>query len=170
MLPPRPDSDSIRERETARGRRPADIWVPQWRESGPAAWDFAVTSGLRAGEIHASALDGGRSTEAYEDVKRQYLDTAAQCSQQGLQFVPMVVEAHGGGWGPAAVSVWNALAKEYACATGIEKSVACNEIAQRLSTTLQRESARAILRRLTPAVEDHERCNAAAWMADDVEA
>ena len=53
-----------------------------------------MTSGLRADELHASALDGSHSTEAYEDVKRLYLDTAAQCSSQGLQFIPLVVEAH----------------------------------------------------------------------------
>ena len=97
LLPPRPDADSIREGLTTRGRRPADIWLPQWLENGPAAWDFAVASGLRADEIHASAVGAGHCTVAYEEVKRQYLDTASQCAQQGLQFVLMVVEAHGGG-------------------------------------------------------------------------
>ena len=108
LLPPRPDADSIREGLTTRGRRPADIWLPQWLENGPAAWDFAVTSGIRADEIHVSAVGAGHCTVAYEEVKRQYLDTASQCAQQGLQFVPMVVEAHGGGWGPSAAAVWKA--------------------------------------------------------------
>ena len=169
LLPPRPDADTIRERTTTRGRRPADIWLPGWMEDGPAALDFAVTSGLRADVLHASALDGGHSTEAYEDVKRLYLDTAAQCSAQGLQFVPLVVEAHGGGWGPSAVTLWKKLAKEYASASGIHNSVACSEIAQRLSTTLQRECARAISRRLSSDVVEEESCNAAAWMAEDFE-
>ena len=136
-------------------------------ENGPAAWDVAVTSGLRTEELHASALDAGRCTQAYEDVKRQYLDTASQCSEAGLQFIPMVVEAHGGGWGPSAVAVWKRLAKEYANATGIHNSLACSEIAQRLSTTLQRECARAISRRLSPDMGEPEACNAAAWLAEE---
>lgn len=53
LLPPRPDSASIRERGAARGRRLADILVPRCIECGPAAWEFAVTSGLGADELHA---------------------------------------------------------------------------------------------------------------------
>ena len=106
---------------------------------------------------------------AYEEVKRRYLDTASQCAQQGLQFVPMVVEAHGGGWGPSAAAVWKHLAKESASASGVEISLACSELAQRLSTTLQRESARAILRRLTSDSGEQQGCNSAAWRCDDAE-
>ena len=82
----------------------------------------------------------------------------------------MVAEAHGGGWGPSAAAAWKHLAKEYANASGIQISAASSEIAQRLSTILQRESARAILRMLTPNVGEQRSCNAEAWLPEDIEA
>ena len=82
-------------------------------ENGAAPWGFAVTSRLRTESLHASALNDGQCAETYEDVKRQQLDPASQCVQQRLQFIPLVVGAHGGGWGPSAMIIWKQLAKEY---------------------------------------------------------
>ena len=169
LLPPRLDADAIREKTGSRGRRPADIWVPQWRESGPAALDFAVTSGLRADALHTTAVDARSCVTDYENVKRQYLQTEAQCASQGLQFVPMVIEAHGGSWGPVAKDAWKWIAKQYASTTGISDSLATSEIAQRISTALHRETARAILRRLAPLEEEKANCSSAAWLPDSME-
>jgi len=119
LLPPRLDVDTIRETLGSRGRRPADIWVPEFRGNGSAALDFAVTSGLRTDALQASALDARQCVGNYESAKRLYLDTAAQCTEQGIQFIPMVVEGHGGSWGPAAKDTWKPLAKEYANCNGI---------------------------------------------------
>ena len=107
-----------------------------------AALDFAVTSGLRADEIHASAVDPGQSLKNYEDQKRQYLNTETQCAEQALQFIPMVVEAHGGSWGSAARAAWKGIATDFGSCTSVSMPFACNELAQRLSTALQRENAR----------------------------
>ena len=46
-----------------------------------------------------------------------------------------------------AWSVWHFMAKSWAAASGREMSSVSAELAQRLSTTLQRENARAVLRR-----------------------
>ena len=78
--------------------------------------------------------------------------------------MPMVVEAHSGCWGQTAKQVRKLLAESAAQCRGITKSAASLELAQRISTTLHRENARAILRRLpvlgsTTAVS----ANAAAW-------
>ena len=38
----------------------------------------------------------------YETKKRQHLNAETLCKQQGVAFLPFVVEAHGGGFGPVA--------------------------------------------------------------------
>mgnify|MGYP001271299192 CR=1 FL=1 len=78
----------------------------------------------------------------------------------------MVVDAHGGGWGPAAKEAFKTIAREHANQTGTSVSMATSELAQRISITLERENARAILRRLTPVGPLDPGCNAAAWIDD----
>ena len=64
----------------------------------------------------------------------------------------MVVEAHGGGWGKEARRALAVLAKRAADATGDDPSQVAAEHAQRLSHLLQKENARAVLRRLQAPV------------------
>ena len=130
------------------GRRPADVYLPAWGVHGPAAFDLAVTSGLRSSVVAASAADGGRAATAYEERKRRHLNTEQLCRGQGLQFVPLVVEACGGGWGPTAVQVWRRLGAIHAARVGLTPGEGAEQLRQVLSVTLQRENARAVLRRL----------------------
>ena len=130
-------------------RRPTDVYLPRWRRGAPAALDFAVTSGLRSDVINRSALDGSSSTKAYEDFKRSHLNTATACQEEGITFIPMICEADGGGWGPAAHKVWSELAKNKALASGDEDSVIVSRLLQSLGLILHKENARAILRRKT---------------------
>eukprot|EP00666_Eupelagonemidae_sp_cell4sb_P017889 gene17889-biopygen41696 len=102
----------------AEGRRPADIFLPRWRLGNPAALDFAVTSGLRVGYLTESAADGGAATRSYESHKRSFLDTAAHCKEEGIDFIPMVAEATGGSWGEDARSTLRELSKSAARLTG----------------------------------------------------
>jgi len=154
LLRPRPhlggvEEDGVR-REGAQGpegRRPADVYVPRWRSGAPAALDFAVTSGLRTDMLATTVLDAGAATARYEDLKNSFLDTKAHCQSEGITFIPMVVEANGGGWGADATRVWNELAKRTALATGESRSTAASQIQQRMSLILHRENARAVLRR-----------------------
>eukprot|EP00660_Eupelagonema_oceanica_P019577 gene19577-biopygen5141 len=85
--------------------RPADVFLPSFRRGTPAALDFAVTSGLKSGALFSSAADGASAAAEYEARKRAHLDTAAHCKDEGILFIPMVMEACGGAWGPAARSV-----------------------------------------------------------------
>ena len=78
-------------------RRPADVFLLRWRLGPPAAWDFAVTSGLRLESIADSVRDPDAALTKYEDYKCSYQDTKSQCQSQGLTFLPMVMEAVGGG-------------------------------------------------------------------------
>ena len=85
-----------------------------------------------------------------ERSKQSHLDTANICWAAGFVFQPLILEAHGGGWSSALrhATEWISSA---ASAQGIEKkSVLSLKIAQRISCSLQRENARAILRRTVP--------------------
>ena len=151
LLPARPHDHGCCEAggsAAIQGRRPADVWVPLWGLHGPAAFDLAVTSGLRSGAVAASASDGSHACVAYEAKKRAHQDTAHQCSEQGLQFVPLVAEACGGGWGPTAISTWRSLGALLSARTGESKGIVTDQLLQAFSVTLQRENARAVLRRV----------------------
>ena len=77
------------------------------------------------------------------------------CQNQGLSFVPMIVEAVGGGWGKEARKVWSELAKSSAAAAGELSSTQSSVVAllRCLATTLHRENARAALRRFGHGVQ-----------------
>ena len=128
-------------------RRPADVYLPKWRRGTPAALDFAVTCGLRSDFVQRSAEDGSALVKAYEDFKRTHLNTEIICREEGISFIPVVCEADGGGWGPAAHRVWSELAKYKSIMTGEQVSIIVGRLLQSLSLVLHRENARAILRR-----------------------
>ena len=72
-----------------------------------------------------------------------------------MQFTPVVFEAHAGGWGLATRHVIGAIAKQEVTGKWYREGVSL-VIAQRVSMSLQRESARAVLRRLAPPEDKHE--------------
>ena len=82
--------------------------------------------------------------------KCAFQGTAASVAERGATFVPLVLEACGRGWSQAfrAVVAWIAPESRTALglATGLPRDT-CLRIAQRISCTLHRENARAILRR-----------------------
>ena len=89
----------------------------------------------------------------YEDSKRSFqppgadLPTGEACVLAGFDFVPMVMEAHGGGWGAGAREVIGAVARCVAAARNIAPAAASLDIAQHISVALHRENARAVLKR-----------------------
>ena len=153
LLPPRPCEAGAPEDggRGAGGRRPADVWVGSWGAHGPAAFDLAVTSGLQQGNLRIVTNDGSKPVEDYEARKRTYQNTQAVCSASGFQFIPLVVEACGGGWAPAAVKAWKDLALALSTSSGDGASQEAERLYQALGITLHRENARAVLRRATPA-------------------
>ena len=156
LLPPRSEQDGLSEDGVrhGNGRRPADVYVPLWGVHGPAAFDLAVTAGLRPGNLHGIASKGADHVVLdYEAHKRGHLQTQDQCTAQGLQFIPLVVECRGG-WGPAASKAWQALAAAIAAQAGEAVSVEANRLYETLAVTLQRENARTVLRRLPASGPD----------------
>ena len=149
-----PEIDQARQ---PRGRRPADVFLPRGTSGRPMALDFACTSGMRSDWLRAAREDPKAVITHYENFKRDYRtpgdteSTDEQRQAQGFQFVPMVIEAHGGGWGKGALQVLDAIAKSVEAAYPNEAEPATLRIAQRLSISLQKENARAILRRLADA-------------------
>ena len=95
------------------------------------------------------AADASRPAEDYEARKRTHLQTQLLCASEGLQFVPLVVEASGG-WAPIARRTWKELGQLLAAKTGESEAVETEQLMQSLAVSLQRENARAILRRLGP--------------------
>ena len=91
---------------------------------------------------------------SYEELKRNFTPpgetetTEKLCSHHGFRFVPMVVESHSGSWGKEARQMFATIAKHAAitCTETCEPSSLT--LVQRLSVTLHRENARAIVRRM----------------------
>ena len=76
--------------------------------------------------------------------------TDHECKQAGFKFTPMILESHGGGWSPLARGVLDKIAKSQSAAWNEGQEPSSLRIAQRISCSLQRENARAVLRRLAP--------------------
>ena len=93
--------------------------------------------------LHDFKINVGMLIKDVED----YLDTKASCQAEGFSFVPMLVEATGGGWGSQALRVWSFLANSTATATGEDRASAKLHLMQNLSLVLHRENARALVRR-----------------------
>ncbi|CAK9057677.1 unnamed protein product [Durusdinium trenchii] len=131
---PRPEDGGASEdgARATNGRRPADVWVGNCGLLGPAAFDLAVTSGLRSGHLPSTVADGRRAVSDYE----------------GLQFLPLVAEACSGGWGPTALKTWKELSVALAARNNEAASVEHDRLLQSLAVALQRENARAALRRI----------------------
>ena len=148
LLPARPTSDGAPERPLLNGRRPADVWLPRGASGRPEALDFAVSSGMRSDLFRLSAVDPGLAFVQYERYKRNYDNTEQSCSAAGFRFVPIIFEAHGGGWSPTARGLVDWVARQLAARTQEEPGSTSLRIAQRISCALQKENARAILARV----------------------
>ena len=105
LLPPRPDDPT-----GSNLRRPADVYLPTWAHGAPAALDLAVVSPQRQDVMAQAAGAAGVAASLYEAHKRAYLNTEAECAEQGVTFVPLVAETTGG-WGPEGLKTLRLLAK-----------------------------------------------------------
>ena len=151
LLPGRPHEDGLPVESSL--RRPADIWIPRGQHSKGEAWDFACTSAMRADYLQSIPDDPLQVFEKYEDFKRNFKDTEAECERQGFRFNPLIVDSHSGAWSPFARIGWDWLAKSQSSAWNEAGEITSIRIAQRLSFALHRENARAILRRAPPIDE-----------------
>ena len=152
LLPQRPSEDGLL--GTSGARRPADVWLPRGEDGRGEALDFACTSALRADLMEHVASSPSVVFDAYENFKRTHNDTARCCEAQGFSFTPMILEAHGGGWSLSARRVLTRVAKGIAAVWREGDEVASLRIAQRISVSLHRENARAVLKRVARALPE----------------
>ena len=74
--------------------RPGDIFLPVWSAGQPAALDVTVTSPLQSSLILNASEKSGFALSAAED--RKYEQYAQNCSEVGIQFIPLAFETFGG--------------------------------------------------------------------------
>ena len=116
--------------------------------------------------IPALQLQGPAIWGAYEEFKREYMETQARCKDQGSGFLPFVLEAHGGGVGPTARRVCARLAKGAAAKDNTEVEEQATSLLRRISIAVHRENARAVLKRLPGLPEHAPGPNPEAWGED----
>ena len=161
LLPPRAEWEGLKPSSGA--RRPADVWIPSQRSGTGEALDLACCSGLRADLLQHTSQDASMVFSFYEDVKKSYLDTDQQCRDNGFKFTPLVFETHGGGWSTALRNLLHSWNKRQSSAWRASTDSTSLRTAQRISCSLQRENARAVLRRLVPLMG---RGPEPGWIAD----
>ena len=69
------------------------------------------------------------------------------CRAQGLNFLPLVAESHGG-WGEVAVAVMDRIARSLARQTGQREEDVTRQTWSRLAVTLQRANGQAFASRI----------------------
>ena len=86
----------------------------------------------------------------YEAKKRKYLNTHDKCATEGIEFCPLIFEAHAGGWSPAVSKFLQTAAKRADARRQPSNVWGQSTIAiysQRLAVALQCTAAKAMLRR-----------------------
>ena len=81
----------------------------------------------------------------------------------GVQVFPFIIEAHGGGFGPVARRVLAEVARAGAAREGEEVEAQASSLLRRMSVSVHRENARAILRRLPGLVGTRAGPSPEAW-------
>ena len=134
----------------APSRRLADVWVPRGVSGFAVAWDFSVFSLLRSSHLSSASPSVADVFDEVETWKRAFQDTASLVAERGATFCPLVLEACGCGRFQALRNVVAWIASESRMARGPTAESLTDislTIAQRISCTIHRENARAVLRR-----------------------
>ena len=121
--------------------RPADVLVPNWSLSNPAAFDLKVIHPLNTDLILEASLASGNSAEFGEIGKHTKNDQ--MCERLGWTCIPLVY----GGWGCEAQGCFSRLSKRLAMQVGVCETEALSQMYCLLGVALMRQNARAILLR-----------------------
>ena len=122
--------------------RPADVYVPNWSLSRPAAFNLKVINPLNSDSILEASMIPGSTAEKGE--RNKHLMNDGPCNERGWSCIPLVVETYGG-WGQEAVSMFARLSKLLSLRQRQSCSAALNELYCHLSVVLMRQNARALL-------------------------
>ena len=124
--------------------RPADVLVNNWHLGKPAAFDLTITSPLNPTTLTEAGVRCGSSALVAEARKHNANDS--KCAERGWVCLPLAVESYGC-WGMEAQQSFLRLAARLAIQMGCNKSQATTILYQRLSLSLVRANARALLSR-----------------------
>ena len=121
---------------------------------GQEAWDFSPLPVLCASVLLFPIPPLFPTVfSSVESRTRAFLNTASECAQAGISFCSLFIEAVGGGWSDALLSVVSWIASESNRCSPVRRS--SFKIAQRISRALHRENARAILKRAPEQTGTH---------------
>ena len=152
LLPPSPCNTN----PNTNHRRPADIYLPSWKQGSPVALDFAITAPQRPEIVASAAREDLAAATAYSQTKRAHANTEAECEAAGLIFIPMVAETTGA-WSVEAMVELKKIAKAAALRSAKDPSKALHELLEATSVSIRRANAKAHLARRSGA--------ARAWRA-----
>ena len=128
-------------------RRPADVLIPNWSRGRDMALDVTVVNPLQAATLTGAATNPGHALSYAYD--RKMRGAAEDCRQQGIAFLPLVVESLGG-WHGEAVGEIKKLASALSRHVGQDEEEAGAHLFTRLSILLQKGNA-AILANRVPS-------------------
>ena len=164
LLPPRSAEEGLPAATSS--RLPADVWQPRGPSGGAETWDFSIRSGMTNHFWKRSASCPEEVLALMEQSKRSYQDTASVCRAAGFLFEPLILEAHGGRWSSGFRTDVDRIAAA-ASASNLESKLAMSlNTALRISCSLQRENARAVLRRTAAQHETAATCVQVAEQLD----
>ena len=124
--------------------RPADVLVNKWHLGKPAAFDLTVASPLKPTTLTEAGVRCG-SSALFADARKHNANDS-KCAVLGWVCIPLAVESYGC-WGTEAQQSFSRLAARLAIQMGCNKSQATTIVYQRLSLSLVRANARALLSR-----------------------
>ena len=122
--------------------RPADVLVKNWHLGKPAAFDLTITSPLNPTTLTEVGVKCGSSAQVAE--VRKHAANDGKCKELGWVCIPLAVESYGC-WGMEAQESFKRLAARLAIQMGCSRSQATTTLYQRLSLSLVRANARALL-------------------------
>ena len=131
--------------------RPADVLVKNWLLGKPAAFDLTITSPLNPTTLTEAGVKCGSSAQVAK--VRKHAASDGKCKELGWVCIPLAVESYGC-WGMEAQESFKRLAARLAIQMGCSRSQATTTLYQRLSLSLVRANARALLSRARVHLEE----------------
>ena len=131
--------------------RPGDVFIPNWR-GRQHAFDVAVTSPLCASNVQQAAARTGSALEKMKASK--IAKHHRSCRQNGISFMPLVVETLGG-WDSEASFHLSKIAEMTSQRSSERAASITRHFFQRLSVILQRANASLMATRAPPLPPPH---------------
>ena len=127
---------------------PSSLKIPNFSGSQSVCLDFACTHTLQFKTLKRASVEAGFAAADYEESVKD-AKYAEECKQQGLLFVPMVVEVYGV-WGKRALPVFKFITRAVANNKNLDPTLAETYLHRACSVVLQRHNAQALLRHRNP--------------------